>query len=170
MRWYFGWALLCASAIQAGGAPAGVEKLLPYKGTWKIETEEFNTKFSKAGKDSSTLKNDCWLSGDYFVCNQYVNGKSKNLIVFTYDAKSDSYNSFAMLTAGGPGGKGKLLIKDNVWTFPWERKDSGKTYHFHVINKFTAPGTIEYRQEFSEDQVTWTVTAKGLEHKLDKAR
>jgi hypothetical protein len=39
-----------------------------------------------------------------------------------------------------------------------------------VVNVFTTPGSIEYRQEFSDDKVHWTVTAKGLEHKLEEAR
>jgi hypothetical protein len=42
--------------------------------------------------------------------------------------------------------------------------------YFQVVNTFTAPETIEYRQEFSEDQQHWTVTAKGLEHKLEEPK
>jgi len=35
-----------------------------------------------------------------------------------------------------------------------------------VVNVFAAPDRIEYRQEFSEDKVNWTVMAKGVETKL----
>ena len=160
--------VLCACAAAEG--PAGIEKILAYQGTWKIETEHFNTRFSKAAKETSTLRNDCWRSGGYFVCDQFVNGESKDPIVFTYDAKDDTYNSYSVPAAGGEGGNGKLLIKGNVRTFPWQDKQDGKTVYFQVVNTFTAPGTIEYRQEFSEDKVHWTVTAKGLEHKLENAR
>lgn len=164
MRWFFVWLGLCASA-HAAESPAGIQKMLAYQGAWKIETEHFATRFSKAAKESSTLRNDCWRSAGYFVCDQFVNGESKDLIVFTYDARDDTYNSYSVPAAGGGGGSGKLTIKGNVWTFPWEDKQDGKTVYFRVVNTFTAPGTIEYRQEFSEDNVHWTVTAKGFEHK-----
>jgi hypothetical protein len=150
--------------------PTGIEKILAYKGTWKIETEHFKTRFSEPRKESSTLRNDCWRSGGYFVCDQFVNGESKDLIVFTHNAKDDTYNSYSVPSGGGEAGSGKLLIKGNVWTFPWEDKQDGKTIYFQVVNTFTAPDAIEYRQEFSEDQVHWTVTAKGLEHRLDDGR
>jgi hypothetical protein len=168
MRWFFAGIVLCACA--AAESPGGIEKLQAYQGTWKIETEHFNTRFSKAAKESSTLRNDCWRSAGYFVCDQFVNGESKDLIVFTYDAKDDTYNSYSVPAGGGEGGSGKLLIKGSVWTFPWESKEDGKTFYFHVVNTFTAPGAIEYRQEFSEDKVHWTVTAKGVEHKVEDAR
>jgi hypothetical protein len=160
--------VLCACAAAEG--PSGIEKIQAYQGTWKIETEHFDTRFGKAAKESSTLRNDCWRSAGYFVCDQFVNGESKDLIVFTYDAKDDTYNSYSLPAGGGAGGGGKLVITGNVWTFPWEQKEDGKTIYFHVVNTFTAPGTIEYRQEFSEDKVHWTVTAKGLEHKLEATR
>jgi hypothetical protein len=170
MRWFFVGLVWCASALGAAESPVGIEKILAYKGTWKIETEMFNTRFSKAAKESSTLRNDCWRSAGFFVCDQFVNGESRDLIVFSYDARDDTYNSYSVPAAGGQGSNGKLLIKGNQWTFPWERKEDGRTIYFHVVNVFIAPGAIQYRQEFSEDNVNWTVTAKGLEHKLEKAR
>ena len=62
---------------------------------------------------------------------------------------------------------GKLLIKGNIWTFPWENKDSaGKTYYFQVVNIWTGPSTIDYRMEFSDGKVHWTVASKGHEYKV----
>jgi hypothetical protein len=165
---------LAAAAVLAllarAAEPTGIERILAYQGTWKIETEHFATRFSKAEKESSTLRNDCWRSAGYFVCDQFVNGESKDLMVFTYDPKEDSYHSYSVPAGGGEGGSGKLLINGNVWTFPWDREEDGKIFHFRVVNVFTTPGSIEYRQEFSDDKVHWTVTAKGLEHKLEEAR
>jgi hypothetical protein len=163
-------AALLLALLACAAEPLGIDKILAYQGTWKIETEHFKTRFSDPRKESSTLRNDCWRSAGYFVCDQFVDGDSKALIVFTYDAKDDTYRSYSVPAGGGEGGSGKLLIKGNVWTFPWESKTDGKTIYFRVVNAFTAPGTIEYRQEFSEDQERWTVTAKGLEHKLEDAR
>ena len=169
---------LLSALVLGGGAAAtngqtaaggGLDKIAVYAGTWKTETEHFPTPFSKAGKESTTLRNNCWRSSDFYACHQIVNGKSAALVVFTYDAKDDIYHSYAIPANGGKAGPGgKLLIKGNVWTFPWEFTDKDKTTWFHVINVFSTPDTIEYRQEFSTDMIHWTVMAKGHEVKIQR--
>lgn len=152
-----------ASVAVAQTAP--IDKVAAYAGSWKITIEHLDTPFSKAGKETTNLRNDCWKSGAYYACNQYVDGESKVLIVFVYNAKDDSYTSYQIPTGGGASGSGKLLIQGNTWTFPWQDTDSGKPVYFRVVNVFTSPATIEYRQEFSRDQNQWTVTARGSEQK-----
>ena len=56
-----------------------------------------------------------------------------------------------------------------MWTFPWETKDAEKTTYFRVVNVFTAPDTIEFRQEFSTDKIKWTLMAHGEEKKIADA-
>ena len=155
---------LFLSALAA--EPTGIDRIAAYEGTWKIELENLDTPFSKAGKDSSTLRNECWRSAGFYSCNQYVNGESKALIVFTYNSKNDTYTSHPIPADGGEPGSGKLLIKGNVWTFPWEIKKDGKTVSFRVVNVFTTPATIDYRQEYSTDQIHWITTATGHEAKI----
>lgn len=157
---------LAAPAALLAGPAEGIEKIAAYEGTWKIEIEHLNTRFSKAGKETTNLRNVCWRSAGYYVCDQFVNGESKTLIVFTYNSKDDTYNSYPIPAGGGEPASGKLTIKGNVWTFPWEDKIDGKVMYFQVVNVFTAPGVIEYRQEFSEDKAHWTVTARGHEEKV----
>jgi hypothetical protein len=94
-----------------------------------------------------------------------VNGESKALIVFTYNDKSKTYTTYPIPVDGGSPGSGKLLINGNVWIYPWENTDGGKTTYFRVVNTFTAPNKIEYRQEFSTDREKWTLMAKGSEVK-----
>jgi hypothetical protein len=157
---------LAAQAPASGLAQAtGIDKITAYSGSWKITIEHLDTPFSKAGKETTNLHNDCWRSGEYFACNQIVDGDSKVLIVFTYNAKDDSYTSYPIQPGGGPAGHGKLTIQGNTWTFPWEDTDGGKPVYFRVVNVFTSPTTIEYRQEFSRDKVQWTATARGSEQK-----
>jgi hypothetical protein len=146
-------------------ADNSIDTIAAYNGTWKTETEHFATAYSKAGKESTTLRNDCWRSAGFYACDQFVNGESKALIVFTYDSKNDIFHSYPIPANGDPAGSGKLLIKGNVWTFPWEDTNDGKTVYFQVVNVFTAPDRIEYRQEFSTDKTHWTLTAKGTEQK-----
>ena len=98
-----------------------------------------------------------------------VDGASKVLLVFTYDAAAGSYTSYQIPTDGGAAGSGKLEIQGNVWTFPWEVKDAEKTTYFRVVNAFTAPDTIAFRQESSTDKIKWTLMAHGAEKKFASA-
>ncbi len=156
------------SAIPATKAAGPLDKVAVYSGTWNLKAEHFATPYSKASKEATTIKNDCWRSGNYFACNQFVDGDSKALLIFTYNAKDDTYTSYPIPQGGGKAGSGKLLIKGDVWTFPWEDEADGKPVYFQVVNVFTSPGTIEYRQEFSTDNVHWTLMAKGTETKDTK--
>jgi hypothetical protein len=143
----------------------GIEKISAYAGSWTIHIEHLATPYSKASDEHTQLQNDCWRSGGFFACNQYVDGVSKALIVFTFDAASGKYTSYPIPTDGSAAGSGRLEIQGNVWTFPWEAKDGDKTTYFRVVNVFTAPDTIEYRQEFSTDKVKWTLMGRGEEKK-----
>jgi len=147
-------------------APTGLDVIWAYAGAWNIEIEHFDTSQSKAGHEVTHLRNACWKDGGYLACNQYVDGESKVLIVFTYNAKDNTYNSYQIPAGGGTSGQGKLQIDGNVWTFPWQVTDGDKTTYFRVVNVFEAPDRIRYRQEFSSDKVNWTITAKGLETKV----
>lgn len=152
----------------AASAPIGLDKIAAYAGTWKGETQNFATPYSKASHETATIQNDAWRSGDFYVIHQTVNGKLEPVLsVYTYDSKTDIYHVYGVpMTGDDPGPAGKLIIKGNVWTFPWEYHDKGKTVYFRVVNVFTTPKTIEYRQEFSTDQIHWTVMAKGHEIKV----
>ncbi|MGD0628800.1 MAG: hypothetical protein ABR987_05580 [Terracidiphilus sp.] len=175
LQWMgFALGLLLATAGNGRVAPAeqaaGIDVICAYAGTWNIEIDHFDTANSKASHEKTLLRNDCWKSGGYFACNQYVNGESKVLIVFTYNAKDNVYTSYQIPPDGSAAGSGTLLIDGNTWTFPWQSKDGDKTTYFRVVNVFTAPDRIEFRQEFSTDQAHWTLMAKGLEKKAAGGR
>jgi hypothetical protein len=161
-----GFGLFPAASAAPPETPTGVDVIWAYAGAWKIEIEHLDTAQSKASHETTSLRNACWKDGGYLACNQYVNGESKVLIVFTYNAKNNSYTSYQIPGDGGGSGSGKLLIEGNVWTFPWQVTEGDKTTYFRVVNVFEAPDRIQYRQEFSSDKVHWTVTAKGLETKV----
>lgn len=153
----------CAAAETPQHAPSGIDAIWAYAGTWKTETERFNTAHSKAGHEAATLKNVCWKNGGYLACNQYVDGDSKTLLVFTFDSKDHTYTSYPIPLDGQPAGKGRLLIEGNVWTFPWQIQQGDKTTWYRVVNVFASADRIEFRQEFSEDNAHWTVMAKGVD-------
>src|SRR3569833_3398667 len=139
----------------------GIDSLMAYAGTWKVNGERFASAFCVAGKEESTLRNDCWKSGPYVACNQYVNGESKVLLVFTYSDLTKMYTSYPIPSDGAAVGAGRLQIVGNVWTFPWEISQGGVTTYFHVVNVFKDRDHIDYAQEFSPDNVHWTKMALG---------
>ena len=157
-----------ASAVLAApdSAPSGIDVIWAYAGSWKVEIEHLDTAQSKASHEVTTLRNACWKDGGYLACNQYVDGESKVLIVFTYNPGDKTYTSYQIPHGGGNSGSGRLIVEGNVWTFPWQVSEAGKTTYYRVVNTFEAPDRIRYRQEYSSDKSNWTVTAKGLETKL----
>jgi hypothetical protein len=158
--------LFSGRGLYAGGGadkPAGIDAIRAYEGTWDVNIEHLETAHSKASREHTSLRNDCWKSGGYFACNQYVDGESKVLLVFTYNQDKNEYTSYPIPAGGGDAGRGTLRIDGNVWTFPWQVKEGDTTTYFHVVNVFSAPDRIEFRQEFSSDNVHWTVMAKGME-------
>lgn len=167
-----------ASAVASPGmaadtsAPAGTPQsdrlaaLSAYAGTWKTETRHLDTPFSKAGSESATLRNDCWRSAGFYACNQFVDGESKALLVFLYDPAVGRYTSYPIPTGGGEVHPGSLIIEGQVWTFPWDYTEGGKTTHFRVVNVWSSPDSIEFRQEYSSDAVHWTLMADGHETRV----
>ena len=147
-------------------ATGGVDALMAYAGTWKVNGDRFATAHSDVGKDDTTLRNDCWKSGGYVACNQYVNGESKVLLVFTYSELTKMYTSYPIPQNGEAVSSGRLQIVGNVWTFPWEVTQSGVTTYFHVVNVFKGGDHIDYAQEFSPDNVHWTKMSQGTETKV----
>jgi hypothetical protein len=145
----------------AADKPAGIDALRAYEGSWKTSLQFFDTAHSKASTDKSALRNDCWKSGEYFACNQFVNGESKVLLVFTYDAAKNEYSSYQIPQGGGSASSGRLVIEGNRWTFPWQTGEGANTTWFRVLNTWDGPDKIEFRQEFSTDQVHWTLMGQG---------
>lgn len=145
---------------------AGIDAVMAYAGTWKVQGERMATAYSDAGKEESTLRNECWKSGAYLACNQWVNGESKVLLVFTYNAQQKMYTSYPIPQNGEAVNAGRLQIVGNVWTFPWQVSRGENITYFHVVNVFTSSDHIEYAQEFSTDNVHWVTMAKGTETRI----
>jgi hypothetical protein len=145
---------------------ADVDVLWAYAGTWAVAIDHFDTAHSKASHEQTTLHNACWKDGGYLACNQYIDGDSKVLIVFTYTGKNGVYANYQVPLHGGEPGTGTLIIEGNAWTFPWQIVDGGKTTLYRVVNVFLTPDRIDFRQEFSTDNVHWTAMAHGVETRV----
>ncbi|HZT01030.1 MAG TPA: hypothetical protein VFA39_02060 [Steroidobacteraceae bacterium] len=169
------WAALPAmwlgAASIASAAPAtpatGVDAIYAYAGTWKASIDRLETSYSKAGHTANTLHNDCWKSGAYLACRQIVNGDPKVLLVFTCRAGGHTCSSYQIPSDGAAPGLGALILNGNTWVFPWSVEKNGRTIYFRVLNIWSSPRTIEFRQEFSRDQIHWTKIASGHEAKVE---
>jgi hypothetical protein len=150
---------------EQGKAGATVDRILAYAGTWKVETESFPTPYSKASREERTLLNDCWKSGAYLACRQIVDGDPKVLIVFTCSGRDNTCTSYQIPPDGTDPHAGKMTIDGDTWTFPWSTTEDGKTVWFRVVNTWSSPTSIQYRQEFSTDHVHWTPMSVGHEVK-----
>jgi hypothetical protein len=145
---------------------ADIDPLWAYAGTWQVTIDHFDTPHSKASHEQTTLRNACWRDGGYLACNQYVDGDSKVLLVFTYTGKNGIYTSYQVPRHGEEPGSGKLIIEGNAWTFPWQSGEGDKTTYFRVVNVFLTPDKIDFRQEFSSDGAHWTAMAHGNETRI----
>lgn len=169
--------ILCAAAFLLGKSSAranlspqtslsGLEKLKVLAGTWKSDGQAYDTEFSKAAKDTSTLNNDCWQSGEFYACDQIVNGASRALIIFTFNAKDGTYNNYAVQAGGAPARPGGILtIEGNTWTYSQRPDPDAKPPFFRTVNVFDGDSTIHYKLEFTRDNKTWTTTRDGVERR-----
>lgn len=165
-------ACLETSMAQAGtpvstpSAATGLDAIAAYAGSWQTDIQYRNTPYSKQYEAKYRLRNDCWRSAGYYACDQFVDGKSQALLVFLYDPVK-GYSSYPIPVGGAEAvHPGRLLIDGNVWTFPWQTREDGKITYFHVINTWTSPDGIDFRQEYSEDGKRWILMAAGHETRV----
>jgi hypothetical protein len=155
-----------AQTAAPSSTPADIDPLWIYAGTWQVTIDHFDSVHSKASHEQTTLRNACWKDAGYMACDQYIDGDSKVLIVFTYTGKNGVYTSYQVPPHGEEPGKSTLILEGNTWTFPWQTGEGDKTTWFRVVNVFLAPDRIDFRQEFSTDNVHWTAMAHGIETKV----
>lgn len=156
-------------SMAAGGAdtpaPQGLDRLAVFAGTWKSESQTFKTPYSEETSVTSTLVNQCWKAGAFFMCNQSVDGASRVMLVFTYKA-GDSYGVTYVPADGSHAVTGSVVVAGGVWTYPGESHKYGQVTYFRTVNIYSDNDNLDYREEYSEDQQTWTLMAKGHETRV----
>ncbi|MBS0194304.1 MAG: hypothetical protein JSR34_08650 [Proteobacteria bacterium] len=163
----FGMILLSLTANAK--AAEGIDAIAVYAGSWKTDTVHVDTPFGKAGHETGTLRNDCWRSGEFYACHQYVDGKSAALLVFAYDPARHTYATYPIAPGATAAPAGQLLVEGNTFTFPWQSTQDGKTTRFRVVNVFTDANHIAFRQEYSTDGVHWNTMATGSDTRVADA-
>ncbi len=158
-------AALAATSSAAADAPSPLDRLNIFAGTWKSDTQTFKTPYSEEGSSSYTLVNQCWKAGAFFLCNQSVDGVSRTMLVFSYKG-GDTYKEVAVSADSGMGSNGTLLVDGGVWTFPGETHKLGQVVYFRTVNIYDGSDSLDYREEYSDDQQNWTLMAKGHETRV----
>lgn len=161
-------AALVVSALATAAdapAPSALDRLNVFAGTWKSDSQTFKTPYSEEGSSSTTLTNQCWKAGAFFVCNQSVDGVSRSMLVFSFKG-GDTYKEVAVPAETGVGYTGTVLVDGGVWTFPAEQHKYGQVTYFRTVNIYSGNDSLDYREEYSTDQQTWTQMAKGHESRI----
>ena len=159
--------LLSPSAPAASASPADVTVFARYAGTWKVELTHVQTPYSKASSETMTVRNDCWHSEIFYVCDQIIDGAPKALIVFFYNGEDKRFGSFPITARSDVVHPGDVTVDGNTITFPWQINDNGKGIYMRIVNVFKTADTMDFRQEYSEDGQKWIPMATGVEQKVD---
>jgi hypothetical protein len=154
--------------VASASPQTGLDMLTAYAGRWDTEIHFLDTPYSHKSDTSYELRNDCWRSAGFYACDQFVEGASKALLVYTYDAEH-GYSSYPISEDNMEVHAGHIDIQGKVWTFPWKGVKNGKTTYFHVINTWESPDSIQFRQEYSVDGEHWTLMAQGHETRIPAA-
>jgi hypothetical protein len=154
-----------AADAPAPASPPELDRLAVFAGTWKSDAENFDTPYSKAAKISSTLVNQCWKAGAFFVCNQSVNGISRVLLVFSYKG-GDTYWINEVPADTGRAASSTVVVSGGVWTFPGQSNKLGQVTYFRNVEIYNGTDSIDFREEYSTDNQNWTLMSQGHESRV----
>ena len=154
--------ILLLMALQAHGASQGSDPMFAplwrYQGTWQVTRSG-----AAAGAKPDELVNQCALVGRYFTCQQTVNGKQGNLLVFVAAGKPGQYYTQNITPEGRATGRANLEISGDQWKYSSTWDQGGKTTYYRTSNVFTGKNKIHYEQAESSDGKEYKVTGSGDE-------
>lgn len=125
-----------------------------YQGTWRELPD---------GKKPFQLTNVCGRIGEYFGCQQTIDGRIGSLIIFVPAKEAGHYYTQSVLPEGWATGRGELEIRADRWTFQSKEADGAKTVYYRTTNTFSGKDRIHYEMFQSTDGQHWTATGSGDE-------
>ena len=163
--------LVAGASTQKPEAKDPLQTVAVYNGKWHSEDEAFDTRFSKAAKESVDLVNTCSTQGDFYICHQQLSkasGTTSSVMIFLWNSKAQVFDTYVMDARGGDPYHGHLTTEGD--TFTWgsaAENDSGPRWR--TLNLFSGRDRIVYRVQFSTDGgKTWTTTKQGTETRVSK--
>ena len=143
-------------ALAAPDDPYAPLKL--YAGQWRVTPK---------GGAAARVDNHCARTGVFFACEQIVDGKPADLVVFIpkgHTAKGQAYRTQALDADGATAHPwSDLTIDGDNWVYSNEKADEGQPLHRRTLNRFTGPDHIHFDVQSSTDGLTWTTQASGDE-------
>jgi len=125
-----------------------------------------------ASSDKATgtvhIENHCAKVGEFFACNQIVNGKNMALVIFlplhSLENGGYAYHNQALgVEGGGSGSWGSLEIAGDRWVYSSDETDSGRKVYHRTVNVFSGSDKIHFEVQQSEDGTNWTTKMSGDE-------
>lgn len=157
-------ALAFSSGLVAGAPPdSAYAPLRLYQGSWQV------TRKSAGTAKPERLTNDCAKVGNFYVCQQTVNGTPEALLIFVPAGQPGQYFTQSVGQDGRGRGRGNLEITGNRWTYSSTWDQGGKTTYYRNVNLFTGRNHIHYEQFESSNGRDWKVTDSGDEDRALKA-
>ena len=146
----------CLSLLCFAASPdSAFAPLRAYNGSWRI------TRTLPANSKPDELVNECSTIGQYFACQQSVNGAVSALLIFVPAGTPNHFYTQSVNPQGRALGKGDLEISGGKWTFTSTWDQGGKTTYYQTINTFTGNDKIHFEQKESSNRRDWTTTGVG---------
>lgn len=165
-----------SGSVQQGRSPAPLSDPLNlvalYNGHWHSEDESFNTRFSKASKETVEIDNTCTTAGDFYVCHQRVSkpsGPVSAMMIFLWNATEHLFDTYGVDSAGGDAYHGHLTIKGSDYVWASAKPDPSRPNQWRTLNTFSGRDHITYKVQVSSDRGEhWTTTKQGHETRVSK--
>ncbi len=157
--------LAAACALGSGAAAAQSQDaytpLKLYAGSWVVTSSDGKT---------TRLENHCAQTGLFFACEQVVDGKSEDLVVFLPEgatAEGETYRTQALgADAGSPHPWYHLTIAGDRWVYAvGAAGDKAHPPRERTLNQFFGPDRIRFDVQTSKDGKTWLTTLSGDERR-----
>ena len=137
-----------------------------YQGSWEARTN------GDPKASPTIIANHCEKTGVFFVCEQVVNGKSEDLVVFLPQGASgatQTYKTEGLSVSGEtPGAWGKLEISGDRWVYSNDGTENGTKTYWKTINIFAGHDSIHFQIQRSTDGKSWQDQSSGDEHRVNK--
>ncbi len=117
------------------------------------------------------IENHCAKVGEFFACNQFVNGKNMALVIFLpqHPLQNGGYayrNQALRVEGDNAGAWGALEITGEHWVYSSDEIDTGKKIYWRTNNMFSGSDKIHFEVQRSDDDVNWTTTMSGDEARV----
>jgi hypothetical protein len=133
--------------------------LAVYSGSWTLLAQHpFGD--GPAGKPES-LVSHCHSDQAFYTCEQVVDGKPAELIVYVAGDAPGKYHTQMVLPMGFATGRGNLTIVGDHWTY--DSIAIGGSKYYRTENYFKGPDSIHFEEYESTDGKAWTKTNEGDE-------